>query len=132
MEQDDVRATEIRQFLLGQLPEARSARIEERIFADDNFADEVEGAEAELAAEYRAGALGAEERALFEHLYLKNAAGRREVELDAALAEFVRAKLNDHNVSAGAAVPAPAAALPLREPTPSVPAELTQAPRARA
>jgi anti-sigma-K factor RskA len=131
MEQDNVQATEIRQFLLGQLPEARAAQIEERIFQDDDFADEVEGTEAELAAEYRAGALSSEERGLFEQLYLKSAAGRREVELDAALDEFVRAKLNDDNVAAGATVHAPAAVLPPHAPTPGVRAEVTRATRAK-
>lgn len=132
MEQDNVQATEIRQFLLGRLPEARAAQIEERIFEDDDFADEVEGAEAELAAEYRAGALDAEERALFEQLYLKSAAGRREFELDAALDEFVRAKLTEHDLPAGAAVPSPAAALfSPREPTPGVRDGVTRGGRAK-
>lgn len=85
-------AAEIRQFLLGRLSEERAERLEERIFADPAFAEEVEVAEGELIADHHAGTLDAEDRAAFERAYLKTAANLREVEFERVFGEFVRAK----------------------------------------
>lgn len=87
-----LQASEIRQFLLGQLREARAEQLEELIFADPDFGGEVEAVERELIDDYHAGRLAPGDREHFEQTYLKNASGLREVEYEGAFAEFIRAK----------------------------------------
>lgn len=109
-------AEDIRRFLLGRLPEERAERLEERIFADPAFAEEVEIVERELIAEHHAGTLGPEDRAAFERAYLRTEANLREVEFEGVFGEFVRAKRGASaaapaaNAAASEATPAPAAA----------------------
>jgi hypothetical protein len=84
---------EIRQFLLGQVQKKKAEQLEERIFADPDFAEEVEAVEGELIADYRAENLSPEERLLFEQKYLKTAAGLEAVEYESVFHEFIQAKL---------------------------------------
>jgi hypothetical protein len=83
---------EIRQFLLGQLPEERAERLEERIFAESDFAEEVRIIEGELMLDYQTGKLSPSERDLFVQKYLTSPAGLREVEGESLFYEFIRAK----------------------------------------
>lgn len=87
-----LQALEIRQFLLGQLPEARAEQLEERIFADPDFGEEVEIVESELIDDYLAGRLAPGDLERFQQTYLKSAAGMGAVEYEGAFAEFIRAK----------------------------------------
>jgi|GEM_PF-5337946 len=82
----------IRQFLLGQLTESESAVIEDRIFGEADFAEEVQIIEDELIAEYRAGSMRADDRALFEARYCRNSAHRVTLEVEEALNEFIQSK----------------------------------------
>jgi hypothetical protein len=87
---------EIRQFLLGLMQEKKAERLEERIFADPDFAGEVEAVESELIVDYRAETLSPEERLLFEQKYLKTAAGLEAVEYESVFHEFIQAKLREN------------------------------------
>ena len=82
----------IRQFLLGQLSDDRAKEIEDRIFAEADFAEEVQIVESELIMEYAEGNLIAEERALFEPKYSKNKADRTTLEYEKLFSEFNRSK----------------------------------------
>ncbi|HWS99941.1 MAG TPA: hypothetical protein VN256_06825 [Pyrinomonadaceae bacterium] len=88
-------ADEIRQFLLGQLPEERAERLEDRIFAESDFAEEVRIIEGELILDYQAGNLSPAERDLFVQKYLSSPAGLRAVESESVFYELVRAKSAD-------------------------------------
>ena len=85
-------AVEIRQFLLGKLDDERAAQLEERIFVEPDIAEEVRIIESELIADYQLGNLSREERSCFEKKYLSSPAGRRMVEDEKALNEFISAK----------------------------------------
>lgn len=63
-------------YLLGDLPEQEKARVEERIFADDEFYEQIAALKAELADGYARGELTARERERFENRFLNSAQGR--------------------------------------------------------
>jgi hypothetical protein len=83
--------TEIRQFLLGQLAEERAEELEDRIFADPDFAEEVQIVESELIADYQAGTLSSAALSSFEQKYLTSPAGLQAVEQESVLNEFLQA-----------------------------------------
>ena len=104
-------SAEIRQFLLGQLSEERVERFEERIFAEDDFAEEVRIIEGELILDYHAGNLSPVERDLFAQKYLTSPAGLREVESESVFYELLRAKSTGNtqeSMANGHPSPAPA------------------------
>lgn len=82
----------IRQFLLGQLSDDKAQKIEERIFAEADFAEEVQIVENELFTEYSVGNLIAEERALFESKYSRHKSGRQMSEYEQLFSQFIRSK----------------------------------------
>src|SRR5436853_1928493 len=84
---------EIRQFLLGQLREEQAEQLEKRIFADRDFAEEIDIAESELITDYHENKLNPEERTLFERKYLTSAANVRVVDYEGIFREFIRGKL---------------------------------------
>jgi hypothetical protein len=88
---------EIRQFLLGQLPEEETQQLENRIFADRDFAEEVDIVESELITDYHENKLNLEERAHFERKYLTSAANVQVVEYEGVFREFIRGKLKGEN-----------------------------------
>ncbi len=82
----------IRQFLLGRLSDDQTQEIEDRIFAEADFAEEVQIVENELLTEYAGERLTAAERALFETRYPKNKADRKTLEYEKLFSEFIRSK----------------------------------------
>jgi anti-sigma-K factor RskA len=82
-------AMEIKQFLLGLLETERAEQIESRIFAESDFAEEVQIVESELITDYRKGNLTPEERSIFERKYLASPANRRAVEYENTFSEFL-------------------------------------------
>ncbi|MFY9620644.1 MAG: hypothetical protein WAM70_11825 [Pyrinomonadaceae bacterium] len=82
----------VRQFLLAQLTERESAAIEDRIFAERDFAEEVQIIEDELIADYRDGNMRADDRVLFEARYLKSRANAAALEVEEVLSEFIPSK----------------------------------------
>src|ERR1700749_5202221 len=90
-------AADIRQFLLGQLPEESAQRVDARIFAERDFAEEVEIVEGELIADYHENNLSPEERALFEQKYLTSAANIQVVDYESVFREFIRGKLKEED-----------------------------------
>lgn len=88
---------EIKQFLLGQLGVERSEQLERRIFADRDFAEEVEIVEGELIADYHDKNLSPEEQALFERQYLASAANAEAVNYEGVFREFISGKLREED-----------------------------------
>lgn len=66
-------------YLLGDLPDEERARVEERMFADDAFGEQIEAMKAELADEFARGEMTARERSRYESRFLVSANGRQRV-----------------------------------------------------
>src|ERR1044072_1855610 len=107
-EQDE----EIRQFMLGQLVGERAEQLEDRIFAEPEFAEEVQIVESELIAEYQEGTLSPAARSSFERKYLTSPAGLQAIEHESVLSEFLLREMSarDHAAQKDAAAVAPAQA----------------------
>jgi hypothetical protein len=82
----------IRQFLLGKLTEQKSEEIEDRVFADPDFAEEVQIVEEELITEYSERRMKAEDRVLFEAKYFKNRANQFALESEQVFRQFMSSK----------------------------------------
>ncbi|HEU4769664.1 MAG TPA: hypothetical protein VFS77_20015 [Pyrinomonadaceae bacterium] len=81
----------IRQFLLGQLSEQEQEQVEDRIFTDPDFAEEVQIVEDELIADERAGKLTDDERRSFANKY-STKANQATIEFERAFGEFICTK----------------------------------------
>jgi hypothetical protein len=97
----------MRQYLLGALPEAEQAALEEQFFADAEALGEIWAAEHQLVDAYVRGRLGRAEREQFEQYYLDSAPHRERVAvarmlLRAADAEAVSANEPEPQISAWA------------------------------
>jgi hypothetical protein len=113
----DAQAADIRRFLLRQLSEDEAAQIEEHIFADAAFAEEVNIVEEELITAYRANELSAQERAYFEQHYLASPAGRQAVEDEGVFSEFINSRLDKTELTpTTTSAPAVVAAAPVAPP----------------
>jgi hypothetical protein len=82
------RAT-IRQYLLGQLPEAERPEFEERLLAEDLFYQELLIEEDELVDEYLADSLDSLEREQFENYFLRTPERERKIRFGKALRRYV-------------------------------------------
>jgi hypothetical protein len=82
----------IRQFLLGKLTEQKSEEIEDRVFADPDFAEEVQIVEEELITEYAERRMKEGDRALFETKYFKNRANQFALESEQVFRQFMSSK----------------------------------------
>lgn len=82
----------IRQFLLGQLSDDNAQAMEDRIFAEADFAEEVQIVENELITDFCEGNLEAEERALFDTRYSRDKTGQMTLEYEKVFGEFLRSK----------------------------------------
>ncbi|HKO44467.1 MAG TPA: hypothetical protein VJU84_14410 [Pyrinomonadaceae bacterium] len=82
----------IKQFLLGQLSDDEARNVEDRIFAEADFAEEVGIVEAELIAEYFQGNLVSEVRALFETKYLNKKANETTFDYEKLFSEFIHSR----------------------------------------
>ncbi len=67
-------------YLLGRLPAEEREKLEERIFRDDSFFEEIHAAEDDLILRYWKGDLGRRDRSCFESEYLKDAVNRERAE----------------------------------------------------
>lgn len=97
----------MRRYLLGALPEAEQAALEERFFADAAALEEIWATEHQLVDDYVRGRLGRAEREQFEQYYLDSAPHRERVAvarmlLRAADAEAVSANEPERELSAWA------------------------------
>ena len=72
-------------YLLGDLPEDRQVEVEDRAFADREFLDALEAAEADLID--ACGELSPSERRAFEQRFLTSPQRRKKVEFARALAK---------------------------------------------
>lgn len=73
-------ATRARRYLLGQLPDAESAVLEETYLSDDAAAEEIAAVEDALIEDYLQAQLSADERGQFEQNYLASPGHRVRVE----------------------------------------------------
>ena len=99
----------IRRFLLGQLSDDQAQAVEDRIFAEPDFAEEVQIVENELITDFHEGTIAAEERAWFESKYSKDKADRSTLEYEKLFSEFIRSK-SEGKLSLGSAKSQPSAA----------------------
>jgi hypothetical protein len=67
-------------YLLGRLPAEEREKLEERIFVDDSFFEEIHAAEDDLILRYWRGDLSRSDRRSFQCEYLKDAANRERAE----------------------------------------------------
>jgi hypothetical protein len=67
-------------YLLGRLPAEEREELEERIFRDDSFFEEIHAAEDDLILRYWRGDLSQRDRRCFEREYLRDAANRERAE----------------------------------------------------
>ncbi len=74
-------------YLLGNLPEEEKERVEERMFADDDFYERIEALKADLADEFARGELTASKRKRFEQRFLNSAQGYERVAFARAMAK---------------------------------------------
>ena len=81
-----------RQFLLGNLPEQETHALEERMFLEPDFAEELQIEEEELIADYHSGALSVAERGQFEKKYHSTEINKQLLEYEATLTEFIGSK----------------------------------------
>jgi hypothetical protein len=88
MEDEVKRSGEIRQYLLGELPEQALYRLEARMMVEDDFASEIKIVEDELVDEYIAGELSDDERQKFERIFLRTPQGRQQVNFGMALRRY--------------------------------------------
>lgn len=79
----------IRQFLLGQLSEEQVEKLEDRIFTEPDFAEEVQIVEGELIVDQQAGRLTPDENKFFTARYYGTRANQFNLEYEEAFREFV-------------------------------------------
>src|SRR5215470_14332435 len=82
----------IRQFLLGQLPDEQVEQLEDRIFSEPDFAEEVQIVEGELIADQQAGRLTPHESELLTARYNATKANQFNLDYEVAFHEFVYSK----------------------------------------
>jgi CHAT domain-containing protein len=91
------RAT-IKKYLLGEITgEEQLREIEESLFADEKFYEELLRVEAELAEQYARGGLTAAEREKVEDLYLSTPERRRDINFALVVEEFFARKRGGRN-----------------------------------
>lgn len=83
---------EIRDYLLGVLPEKQREEIEQRLFSDDDFHLEVEIAEEELFDDYLQNRLPESERRLFETHFLASPLRRKRLQFARAFNDKISSK----------------------------------------
>jgi hypothetical protein len=89
MNQDVEDEISMKQYLLGQLSEEESIRLEQRLMTSDVTYQQLSLAEDDLIDDYVGGALSQEEREKFEKLLLSNPGRRQEVKFAGALRRYV-------------------------------------------
>lgn len=73
-------------YLLGELSQDEQVRVEDRLFTDDEYFEQLEAIREELADDYARGDLSARERERFERQFLTSTQGRQDVQFAKALA----------------------------------------------
>lgn len=79
---------QLRAYLLGEFAEPERLLLDQRLLADDGFAERVQLAESQLIDEYVAGELDARTAEAFHSRFLKTYARREQVRLTAALRDY--------------------------------------------
>jgi hypothetical protein len=89
MKQDDDNEKLLIRYLLGELSEAEQARLEERLFADDEYFEQLAAVEYDLIDEYVRGELAPHEQARFENHFLVVPGRRHRVALARSVLQTV-------------------------------------------
>ena len=77
----------IMRYLLGELPEAEQAQLEEHAFSDAGYLEQVTAVEKDLIDEYVRGELSGGEKEAFEPRFFASAERRRQVEFARAFGQ---------------------------------------------
>jgi hypothetical protein len=88
MRQDAQENMELRRYLLRELTEEETLRVEARLFLEDKYLQQLQAAEDDLVDEYVYEELSEEERARFETHFLLDRERRKDVVIAGALKEF--------------------------------------------
>ena len=100
----------LRRYLLAEMEEVERERVEERLFTDENFADELEQAESRLIDDYAFNALTPQEREKFERNFIFNDERRKNLLFARAMDSYLDERsgnklwslIKTHRVLAGA------------------------------
>ena len=80
----------IARYLLGELPEAEQAELEEHAFSDSDYLQQVRAVEKDLIDEYARGELSGPEREAFVQRFFASAHRRRQIEFARALMQVAQ------------------------------------------
>jgi hypothetical protein len=83
--------SELRRYLLGELPDERMVLLERQYFGDNDTLDRVQSAESDLVDDYVSNRLSSHDRERFERHYLATAAHRQRVAIARELSAAARA-----------------------------------------
>ena len=92
----------LNRYLLGELTEEEQARVEERLFRDDIFFEQLQALKEELVDDYVQGELSAHEREQFEKRFLASPQWREQVQFSKALAVALTGSETPSTVEAAA------------------------------
>lgn len=92
MKYDLQHETEIRQYLLGELPLDERVLVEQRLFLDSNYAELHQAVEGDLIDEYLADELAGNEREKFESHFLDLPEHRADLKIAQALQKYLAAE----------------------------------------
>lgn len=84
----DVSDQELRSYLLGELPEQERLVFDQRLLADDGFAQKVRVAESQLIDEYVAGEFDPRTAQAFQTAFLRTEARRKQLRLAESLRDY--------------------------------------------
>jgi anti-sigma-K factor RskA len=91
MELKKTEQNSVRQYLLGQLSEDEKQEIEKRLMVEDDFFEEIETSEGQLADDYVAGNLSEPDRQRFDEHYLVTPERQQDVQFARVLKRYVEA-----------------------------------------
>lgn len=95
----EINELSIRQYLLGQLHSEQVEQLEERLFTDPDFYEQLTLVEDELIDAYSRGNLSNQERGKFEELFLSNPERRRKLRFAGALKKYIESEISTAPVS---------------------------------
>lgn len=117
MKQQTDDETELRQYLLGELPREARAEVEERLFLDGDYFRRLQAATDDLIDDYVYEELSAADRGRFETYFLSQPGHREDLKIARALQQYISAEAGSEPAETASAA---AADLPRARPAPGV------------
>lgn len=100
MKQETDDETELRQYLLGELPREESAQVEERLFLDGDYFRRLQAAADDLVDDYVYEELSAADRGRFETHFLSQPGRREDLKIARALQMYISAEADTSSAAA--------------------------------